>query len=474
MNPLSPLAAESARLYDHYRLDNLPSALRRNSLDYYYLSIYPSLSEMRPLGPGDLPPYLERFSSAYVHIPFCSGVCDFCSYYLVAVNPRRRAAITRYLDHARQEFDFHARRATLDITYLYFGGGTPSLIPVDALDGFLGFLAGRGYLNPALVGTLELHPEFFRDEAAAVQFLGVLKRYGIGRVSVGYQVSDDELLRDTKRRHSAGFMARAMALLRGEGFQVNLDLMYGLAGQSPASWEATLADALAFEPDSVSTYFLFVDRGTGLHERVRRGQTVLPSHRHAQTMHIMAQLALGAAGYHELPNDFWARVDGDPATFRPGRLPSAAATLPIGPGAYGFYGNTQLANVFDLAEYERRTAAGLSPLWRGYRLSEEQLFHRDVMFALKNDPYIDCALFRSAYNMTPPDRFPAVFDFLAAHGLVEFEPGRVRLTPKGRLCVEEIAGLFRHPDIQPAADRVSDDALLAKHNFAPTYPPMLL
>ena len=470
MSEPTSLAAEAARRYDAYRLDDLPRALQRNSLHYYYLSIYPSLSEMQPFSAADRPLYPPQIANAYVHVPFCSGVCDFCSYYLVAVNPRRRAAIGRYLEQVMAEFDYHARHTTLDLTYLFFGGGTPSLIPPDALEGFLGFLTERGYLNPAALGTLELHPEFFADEAAAIHFLNILKRYGIGRVSVGYQVSDDDILRATKRRHATDFMAGAMALLRGLGFLVNLDLMYGLPDQSHTSWEQTLADALAFTPDSISTYFLFVDRGTGLYERVRRGAVALPSHRHVQTQHLMAQIALSAAGYHELPNDFWARVAADPATFRPERLPSAAVTLPIGPGAYGHYSNTQLANVFDLGEYERRMAAGDSPLWRGRRLSADEAFHRDVMFAFKNDPYIDCGLFRSAYNRSPLDHFADLFARLVALELVTVSGECIRLTAQGRLCVEEIACLFRHPVIGPAGDGAADRNLLEKHNFAPAYP----
>jgi oxygen-independent coproporphyrinogen-3 oxidase len=469
----SPLINEAARLYDHYRLDDLPRALQRNSLDYYYLSIYPSLSEMRPLDDANRPPYPVAIHNAYIHIPFCSGVCDFCSYYLIALNVRRRdAAIRRYLDQVKVELDFHARRTTLDITYLYFGGGTPSLIPPGVLDEFLGHLAGRGYLNPQAMGTLELHPEFFADEATASQFLNILRRYGIGRISVGYQVSDDDLLEQTNRRHRAGFMAGAMAMLRDGGFLANIDLMYGLAGQSLAGWAATLADAVAFAPDSIATYFLFVDKGTGLYERVRRGATILPDHRQIQTQHLMAQLFLERAGYHELPNDFWARDVGDPASFRPERLPSRTITLPVGPGAYGHYSRTQVANVFDLAEYGRRMAAGQSPLWRGYQLSSKQAFHRDVMFTLKNDPFIDCHLFRSAYNRSPLEVFEPVFERLQRLGLVAVADETIRLTPKGRLCVEEISSLFRHPDIRPMAESGATARLLEKHNFAPTYPPV--
>jgi coproporphyrinogen III oxidase-like Fe-S oxidoreductase len=203
---------------------------------------------------------------------------------------------------------------------------------------------------------------------------------------------------------------------------------------------------------------------------VKRGAVELPTHRHIQTQHLMAQLALTKAGYYELPSDFWARGIADPATFRQERLPSTAVTLPIGPGAYGHYSNTQLCNVFDLREYERRMADSRSPLWRGYRLSHDEAFYRDVMFSFKNDPFIDCSLFQSAYNRNPLEVFAATFERLMALGLVEVVGDRISLTSPGRLCVEEIGSLFRHPAIGPVEVETEWAGVLAKHNFAPTYP----
>ncbi|MEZ4516767.1 MAG: hypothetical protein R3C44_07990 [Chloroflexota bacterium] len=178
---IDDLIRQAFDLYDEYELDQLPAALKRNSLDYYYLSIYPALSEMRPFSVDNRPPYPETVGNLYVHIPFCSGVCEFCSYYLVAINPANRERIARYLDLVRRELDYHASRTKLDITYLYFGGGTPSLIPPDMLDEFLGYLDDREWLNPTVLGTLELHPELFANRRAN-DLLDVLHTYGLTRV----------------------------------------------------------------------------------------------------------------------------------------------------------------------------------------------------------------------------------------------------------------------------------------------------
>lgn len=467
----SELVRQALELYEAYDMESLPRALRRNSLDYYYLSIYPSLSEMRPLAESEQPPYPATVKNLYIHVPFCSGVCEFCSYYLVAISPAKRDRITRYLEWVKRELDYHAARTTLDITYLFCGGGTPSLIPTEALDCLLGTMQRQGWLNPATLGTIELHPEFFGNPQRAERFLDILKQYGVSRISVGYQVSDEQILSSTKRRHHAGFIDNAMRLLRDKGFLVNLDLMYGLADQSLASWEATLQAAVRLQPDSLATYFLFVDQGTVTYQKVYKGLITLPNHRHLQTQHIMAQLYLEQKGYWELPSDFYAHGVDEKHDFRQESLPSASITLPVGPGAYGYYSNTQLANVFDLDEYERRITNGRSPLWRGYRLSPLEAFHRDVMFSLKNDPYLDCSLFVSHYNWDPLDLFRDTFDRLSALDLVLIDGQHIHLTRKGRLCVEEISSLFRHPDIRPLeCDSQADRALLQRHNFASTYP----
>lgn len=468
----SHLISQAKDIYGIYQLDNLPTLLRRNSLDYHYLSVYPSLRQMRPLSPDNSLPYPDKVHSVYVHIPFCSGVCEFCSYYLLAISPKRRAAVADYLELVKQELLFHQRHTQLDISYLFMGGGTPSLIPSQALSSFLCFLEEQQMLNPNLLGTMELHPEFFHNLAEASTFLNILKRFGLSRVSVGYQVSDEHLLQATKRRHAADFMASAMSLLRRHGFLVNLDLMYGLPEQSLASWEATLRTAVAYDPDSISTYFLFVEKGTITHQKVQKGQVHLADHRHIQTQHLMAQLYLESEGFHELPSDFYTRPEGDPAEFRPSHLPSNACMLPVGSGAYGYFNNVQFYNLFDLGQYRQRMIDGHSPIWRGYYLNSNESLHRDVMFALKNDPYLDCQLFEATYNKSLAAAFAPQWAMLQKLGLVEMDGRRIQLTAKGRLCVEEISSLFRCPHITEANTPIADSerALLDKHNYSPTYP----
>lgn len=467
----SALVRDAQETYRQYQMEALPAALRRNSLYYYYLSVYPGLREMRDLGLSEHPALPERVRSAYIHTPFCTGVCSFCSYFLTTVGDDR-ARVSEYLDVVKRELLLHQKKTSLDLAYLYFGGGTPSLIPIPALEDFFGFLNRHRMLARGRCDTMELHPEFFKNLDDARTFLGVLKSNDVKRVSVGFQSSDDDVLTHTNRRHDASFLIEAIHFLRSLGMMINLDLIYGLPGLSLAQWERTLRDAAGCDPDSISTYFLFVNPGTAMRAQVERNEIKLPSHETIQVQHLMAQRFLESKGYHELPGDFYGKASGAPSAFTQDTLPSDSASLPLGAGSYGYYDRTQFFNEFDLTRYSARVSRDEAPLWRGHRLDDDGLMRRDVMFSLKNSPHINRALFNRQHGADPVDRFEETFATLARLGLVTVDPSRVALTPKGRLCTEEICCLFRIPAL-------SDDTRsllkkkLDKHHFMSTYPELV-
>jgi coproporphyrinogen III oxidase-like Fe-S oxidoreductase len=470
----SPLITESEQTYHELAMDGLPEDLQRDSRYYYYLSVYPGLKQMEELDQNQLPQLPETVTSAYIHTPYCTGVCNFCSYFLTTVREEDTSPIASYLETVKEEVLQRSQETDLDISYIYFGGGTPSLIPPKALDSFFKFMDKHDVLSPTRFGTLELHPEFFQDLQKAQEFVNTLKANGIGRVSLGFQSSDENVLSETNRRHGTNFLREAIDFLKQNEMMVSLDLIYGLPGLSLNQWERTLEDAVACNPDSIATYFLFVNPGTVMHTQVQRGEITLPPHREIQIQHIMAQKVLEGHGFYELPSDFYARVDGDPSAFTQDSLPSDGASLPLGAGSYGFYDKTQFFNQFSLTKYRERITKGESPIWRGYRFEGQQGAHRDMMFSIKNSPYIDRRLFEAKYGVDPAVMFEDKIDRLVGYGLIEVDDAsrRITLTRKGRLCNEEIACQFEIPGLGsniPADATPSERKKLDKHNFAPLY-----
>jgi len=464
------LVARARERYRDWGVGDLPSHLRRNSLDYYYLSVWPGLRHLRPVGAHELPPRPSTAGYAYLHVPFCSGVCDFCSYFLTTTRDAGAdPQVDRYLDQVLAQVRLHQRETRLEVTSIYIGGGTPSILQPTQLARVLGTMRDLGVFAPGLVGTMELHPELFEQPERLDRTLDVLARHGIGRVSLGYQSDDDALLDATNRRHGASLLSGAAEHLRQRGFLFNVDLMYGLPGQSVASWAGSLAATLEVRPDSISTYFTFVDPGTRLHLRVRRDPSLLATTEVAQCSHIAAQIALEEAGYHELPNDFYARPSDDPGGYDQIGLPSEAHSLALGAGAYGYYPGVQYVNEMSFAGYGRAIAEGRSPVWRAAVLTPGEELARDIMFSFKNSPLLSAKLFRQRHGVEPVAAYPREFEELLRLGLVAVDEEAVRLTPKGRLVVEEIACLFAvERPLGTVASRVEEN-LVRKHHFAPTY-----
>jgi oxygen-independent coproporphyrinogen-3 oxidase len=480
-----PWLAETARradeLFREWDVDLLPANLRRNSLDYYYLSVWPGLPQLSPAGELNLPARPATTRHAYIHIPFCSGVCDFCSYFLTVTrdaggDPR----VERYLRRLVEQARIHREETELALSYVYFGGGTPGLLQAGQWRRLLTGFADLGIFADGLLGTVELHPEVFHrethgaDRAEVLDVLDVLAEAGIKRVSLGFQTDDEDLLAATNRRHGAAFLRPALDLLRERGFAVNVDLMYGLPGQSLESWLRSLHAVRSLRPDSVATYFTFVDPGTRLWRGITDGKVPAVSHRQLQTQHIAARLALEEAGYVELPNDFYSLTDADPDEFVQDSLPSDANSIALGAGAYGYYPGVQHFNEFSFDRYNRLVDGGRPPLWRAAVLTPAEELCRDIMFSFKNAPALNLRLFEAKHGVSPLDSHGEVFARLGALGLVQADRQAdremVRLTPKGRLVAEEIACMFEPPRRQtPAPASPGEAALLRKHNFAPTY-----
>src|ERR1700733_11491418 len=147
------LLDEATRLYQNWRMDELPNNLKRNSLRHYYLSVWPSLSELPLADTGRLPARPTQTEYAYFHLPFCSGLCSFCSYYVQVLGQDSDEVMARYCESLLSQIDFHASETDLRLNYLYFGGGTPSLLPLQTLRSLLEGLENRRVLQSNLWGT---------------------------------------------------------------------------------------------------------------------------------------------------------------------------------------------------------------------------------------------------------------------------------------------------------------------------------
>ncbi|MCG5211909.1 radical SAM family heme chaperone HemW [Streptosporangium sp. KLBMP 9127] len=371
----------------------------------------------------------------YVHVPFCvtrCGYCDFNTYTSAELGPG--ASHRDYADTAIEEVRL-ARRVLGDaapkVETVFFGGGTPTLLPPGDLVRVLGAIEAEFGIAEGAEVTTEANPESV-DPAS----LATLRAGGFTRMSFGMQSASDHVLRVLDRRHTPGRPAEAVREARAAGFEhVNLDLIYGTPGETDDDWRASLEAALSAGPDHVSAYSLIVEDGTRLAARIRRGELPMPDDDVAADRYLIAEELLGGAGltWYEISN--WAVSEA--ARCRHNLLYwTGGDWWGVGPGAHSHVGGTRWWNVKHPAAYAARLAEGASPGHAREVLGGDDRAVEKVMLELRLASGVGLAAVRREAR-------PVIDDATAA-GLLELDPltrrDRLVLTLKGRLLAD---GLIR-------------------------------
>ncbi|MEU7984043.1 radical SAM family heme chaperone HemW [Streptosporangium canum] len=366
----------------------------------------------------------------YVHVPFCvtrCGYCDFNTYTASELGPG--ASHKDYADTAVDEVR-RARAnlgdADLPVETVFFGGGTPTLLPAGDLVRILGAIEEEFGLAPGAEVTTEANPESV-DPA----YLSELRAGGFTRMSFGMQSARAHVLEVLERRHTPGRPARAVREAREAGFDhVNLDLIYSTPGESDDDWRASLAAAIEAGPDHVSAYSLIVEDGTRLAARIRRGELPMPDDDVAADRYLIADAMLAEAGFEWYEVSNWA-------TSEAGRCRhnllywTGGDWWGVGPGAHSHVGGTRWWNVKHPAAYAQRLASGVSPAHAREVLTPQDRAVERLMLELR---------LAQGFPLREIERPPVVARALA-DGLLEMEPfkaGRAVLTLRGRLLADAL------------------------------------
>lgn len=294
-------------------------------------------------------------TSLYIHIPFCSHRCAYCDFNTYA---GLEELIPPYVEALIREIDglAYAAKEPISVHTLFFGGGTPSLLPAKLLAQILTAVSQNYVLHTAAEITLEANPGTLSPE-----YLTELRQMGINRLSLGVQSASPEELRLLERQHDFLDVIRSVRWARQAGFaNLNLDLIFALPGQSLASWQNNLEQALALGPEHLSLYALSFEHGTPFRDRLNRGLMPLPDPDLAAEMYEWADKRLGEAGYEHYEISNWARHNAK------GELLSCQHNLQywrnlpyigFGAGAHGWVGGLRTMNVLSPAAYIQRLAS---------------------------------------------------------------------------------------------------------------------
>ncbi|MGO1538195.1 MAG: radical SAM family heme chaperone HemW [Leucobacter sp.] len=303
----------------------------------------------------------DRRFGVYIHVPYCRVRCGYCDFNTYTASELGGTSRADYAGQAQQELSFGAeamRRVGLpdrQVSTVFFGGGTPTLLPASDLVEMLQHVRDEWGIEAGAEVTTEANPDSV-DRA----YLHQLAEAGFTRVSFGMQSAVPHVLATLDRTHTPERVPVVTQWAKEAGLQVSVDLIYGSPGESLSDWQQSLDVALATEPDHLSAYALIVEPGTKLAARIRRGELDAPDEDLHAEMYELAEERLAEAGLHWYEISNWSR---GPETRSRHNLSywTGEDWWAAGPGAHSHIGGVRWWNVKHPGAYAQRMAHGVSP-----------------------------------------------------------------------------------------------------------------
>lgn len=386
----------------------------------------------------------QQYQAIYVHIPFCKQKCLYCDFASYACFGERE--MRTYTDVLCHEIEVRAEEAS-NVAFgatIYFGGGTPSVLPTDCLERIVSMLKSCGFWQKPAEATIEVNPG-----TADVNKLKRLREAGFDRISFGVQSLQDKELRAIGRIHNAEEALIAIDMARTAGFRrISCDLIYGLPGQSLASLKDTICRLTKTGIEHMSVYGLIVEEGTPLERLVNSGQMVLPDEDIAADMYELVQRLLAEAGFERYEisnyakNGQYSRHNTVYWQYHP--------YIAFGAAACGMEKALRRTAASTVPEYIAAAQALTSANWRtselytSESLTLQQQLEEFMFMGLRRAAGADLAEARTRFGVNVWERYQKELAPYIAQGLVGYEAAaeRLYLTPAGMELGNQIFAIF--------------------------------
>lgn len=357
----------------------------------------------------------------YIHVPFCKARCVYCDFYVETGKERLfedygRAIVNEWAMARRES-------GPPRVASVYFGGGTPSLLPAETVTGFLDAVRRDAHLERDVEVTLEANPESVTKEKA-LSWLAA----GVNRISLGIQSFRDDDLALLRRLHSSEQALRAVEILRSAGFgRLSLDFIYGIAGGSSDSFRRSVETALDLDPGHLSCYLLSVEEGTPLSRLVAEGRWDVSDDEGVAADYRWTRERMAAAGYEAYEISNFARP-GHRSRHNQ-RYWEREPYLGIGPGAHSFRSGKRWSNVARLEPYLKAVLQeGIRPMTGVEDVTPLREAEEWIFLGLRVKEGVVWSRLRELLARPVWNRLEEVKRRLADRGLLEMNGGRLRLT----------------------------------------------
>lgn len=387
---------------------------------------------------GELPPQVRegarrRGFGVYIHVPYCRVRCGYCDFNTYTAEELGTTSQAGYAGEAIREISFAdgvlrgAGVPARPVQSVFFGGGTPTLLPARDLAAMLHAVRDTWGLDEGAEITTEANPDSVDREA-----LQTLREAGFTRVSFGMQSAQPHVLRVLDRTHTPERVPQVVAWAHEVGLETSLDLIYGAPGESLADWDASLEAAIACRPGHISAYALIVEPGTKLAVQIRRGEIPAPDDDLQADMYERADQRLRDSGYHWYEISNWARSP-EQESIHNRSYWRGDDWWGIGPGAHSHVGGVRWWNVKHPRAYADRIGNGLSPALEREVLDDRTRMEERLLLETRTRDGISAAELHAAQR--------AEAAAMVGDGLIDsdaWDAGRVSPTLRGRLLADTV------------------------------------
>lgn len=394
----------------------------------------------RPLHPNELPS--AEVPGLYVHIPFCFHKCHYCDFY--SITQQTDGRMTRFVDLLLAEALMWSGEKTTPRVVpvpgtVFFGGGTPSLLPPDQMRRLIAGLRERLDFSRNIEWTVEVNPA-----TANLEYCQMLREMGVNRLSFGGQSFNRDELKVLERHHDPDDVPRSIEIARNAGFsRLNVDLIYAIPGQSLESWMKSLEATISLNIPHISCYALTYEPNTPMAVKKRMGIFDPATDELELEMFHATRLRLREANIQPYEISNYAVTDEE---CRHNLLYwTGGSYVGLGPSAASHVEGTRFKNRPHLGEWEQAVESGVLPATEVETLSPKQRAGELMMLGLRLASGVSLAEFTRRTGYDVYSLYPAQIEQLSRNRLIWIEDGVVRLTDGGLNVADAVASEFLLP-----------------------------
>lgn len=359
----------------------------------------------------------------YIHIPFCRAKCHYCDFNSYAGMDEY---VEPYFKALKREIDLYGEKLKYStVNTVYIGGGTPTSMDSHYINEIIDVCRGVFYIQKEAEVSIEANPG-----TLSLEKLSDYKAAGINRLSIGLQAWQDSLLKSLGRIHRVDAFLENFKLARKAGFEnINVDLIFGLPGQSVSQWNFTLDNIIQLNPEHVSCYGLKIEEGTLFGERYEAGRLTPADDELDRKMYYHAIKSLGGSGYKHYEISNFAR----PGFESRHNLIywNAGRYIGLGAGAHSYFDGKRFSNTDRPEDYICSLSENKIPSKDIQIIDTEESIKEFIILGLRLTDGLNINTFLKRYGQDIFKLFGKQLDSLFEKGLLEHKGEIIKLTPLG-------------------------------------------